>query len=124
MNELELLNRIATALEGIAEAMGARAVDASLRSPQYKGATPQQVDADAYTKAVEELKAMTDDIPAEPDPVEPPKKEEVIAALNSYARVHGVEAGKKLIASYGVKRLDEIPVEKWADVVGLCAVAK
>jgi hypothetical protein len=106
---LETLERIAAALEHLAGG----------NAPAVKAEAPA-----AYEAAVQALKDLPDDLPPPEAPKgKPPTKEEVVAALNAYSRVHGVGPAKKVLQSYG-EALGAVPVEKYAELMALLAVTK
>jgi hypothetical protein len=112
----EALIRIAVALEDIAGAQ-AGVKDTPQPPPAAAAATP------AYEAAVQALKDMPDDLPPEVPKGKPVTKEEVVAALNSYSRVHGVGPAKKVLQSYG-ETLGAVPVEKYGELLALLQVTK
>lgn len=117
------LERIACALEELVALYRGTPSERDLMEPAYKETASVSVMTSDYEAAVEKLKALTDDIPPEPAPAPEVTKADVIAALNKFAAVHGVAAGKKLLAQFA-PRLDEVPVERYAELVILLEVTK
>lgn len=127
--EQEYLRRIADALERIATHLEGE-VMIQLRDfapPGQKASVTVATQhtlasSDAYETAVANLKAMPDDIPPEPvEAEEPVTRAEVVAALNAHGRVHGIPSAKKILAGYGAT-LDDVPAEKYAELVKMLKV--
>ena len=111
---LEAVERIAVALEALA---GAQVGVMYTPRPPAAAATP------AYEAAVQALKDMPDDLPPEVPKGKPVTKEEVVAALNSYSRVHGVGPAKKVLQSYG-ETLGAVPEDRYIELIKMLQVTK
>ncbi len=77
--------------------------------------------SEGYAQAVAALKAMPDDIPAPAPKGKPATKEDVVKALNTFSRVHGVAAAKGVLTQFGAT-LGDVPEEKYGELVALLAV--
>ena len=116
----DALERIATHLEGEVlvhiDVPKATATVETIGSKVSDIATPAN-----YEKAVAALKAMPDDIPAPAPKGKPATKEDVVKALNTFSRVHGVAAAKGVLTQFGAT-LGDVPEEKYGELVALLAV--
>jgi hypothetical protein len=119
---LEAVESIALSLSRIANKMCLGHVP---DVPQKHSATVETTHSLAadYDAAVAALKAIPDDIPAPAPKGKPATKEDVVKALNTFSRVHGVAAAKGVLAQFGAT-LGDVPEEKYGELVALLAVTQ
>ncbi len=90
--------------------------------PQKHSATVETATSD-YAAAVQRLTDMPDDIPAPAPKGKPATKDDVVKALNTFSRVHGVAAAKSVLTQFGAT-LGDVPEEKYGELVALLAVTQ
>jgi hypothetical protein len=86
-------------------------------------ATTEMLDSLRYAKAVQAIVDMPDDIPAPAPKGKPATKDDVVKALNTFSRVHGVAAAKSVLTQFGAT-LGDVPEEKYGELVALLAVTQ
>jgi hypothetical protein len=110
----QLFERIATALEKIAQA----GID-GMTAPS--GAEKEMAKAENDAKAVKAETPVKTEVPAKAeapaDKKKAPSLDDVIAALSGHMKVNGRDAAVALLAKYGAKRASDIPEDKREDFV-------
>jgi hypothetical protein len=119
-----LLDRIAAALERIATHLEGGDVPDRFAGFVPTGvtctATPEMLGSmdPNYAKAVQALVDMPNDELPLAAPAKPVTKDEVVKALNNFAKAHGMPAAKKVLQTFG-EGLGSVDPSKYGELIAL-----